>query len=137
MSLYENLADGIIDRDEYAKLKQNYAGRAAECEKQMDALKESIVQIKEQGGEHREWMMRFPQGEKCEKSESGTRRVSQSIRSVWVYKRPGGQESSACGRGSCLRDSAHFSKSGGRAKDMGNRRRAQWRRCYFSEKLQD
>ena len=59
MSLYENLADGIIDRDEYAKLKQNYAGRAAECEKQMDALKESIVQIKEQGGEHREWMMRF------------------------------------------------------------------------------
>lgn len=59
MSLYESLADGIIDRDEYAKLKQNYAGRAAECEKQMDALKESIVQIKEQGGEHREWMMRF------------------------------------------------------------------------------
>lgn len=59
------------------------------------------------------------------------------IRSLWVYKRPGGQESSACGRGSCLRDSAHFSKSGGRAKDMGNRRRAQWRRCYFSEKLQD
>ena len=59
MSLYENLADDIIDRDEYAKLKQNYAGRAAECEKQMDALKESIVQIKEQGGEHREWMMRF------------------------------------------------------------------------------
>ena len=59
MSLYENLADGIIDRDEYAKLKQNYAGRAAECEKQMDALKESIVQIKEQGGEHREWMKRF------------------------------------------------------------------------------
>ena len=59
MSLYENLADGIIDRDEYARLKQNYSGRAAECEKQMDALQESLVQIKEHGGEHREWMMQF------------------------------------------------------------------------------
>jgi deoxycytidylate deaminase len=59
MSLYENLADGIIDRDEYARFKQNYAGRAAECEKQMDALQESLVQIKEHGGEHREWMTRF------------------------------------------------------------------------------
>lgn len=59
MSLYENLADGIIDRDEYAKLKQNYAGRAAECEKQMDALQESLTQIKEHGGEHREWMTQF------------------------------------------------------------------------------
>lgn len=59
MSLYENLADGIIDRDEYARLKQNYAERAAECEKQMDALQESLLQIKEHGGEHREWMTRF------------------------------------------------------------------------------
>ena len=42
MSLYESLADGIIDRDEYARLKQNYAGRCAEC-----------------GGEHREWMAQF------------------------------------------------------------------------------
>ena len=33
MSLHESLADGIIDRDEYARLKQNYAGRCAECEK--------------------------------------------------------------------------------------------------------
>lgn len=59
MSLYKNLADGIIDRDEYAKLKQNYAGRSIECEKQMDALQESLVQIKEHGGEHREWMAQF------------------------------------------------------------------------------
>ncbi len=59
MSLYENLADGIIDRDEYARLKQNYLGRAAECEKQMDALQESLVQIKEHGGERREWMTQF------------------------------------------------------------------------------
>lgn len=59
MSLYESLADGIIDRDEYARLKQNYAGRCAECEKQMDALQETLTQIKEHGGEHREWMAQF------------------------------------------------------------------------------
>ena len=46
MSLYESLADGIIDRDEYARLKQNYAGRCAECEKQMDALQETLTQIR-------------------------------------------------------------------------------------------
>ena len=59
MSLYENLADGIIDRDEYARLKQNYAGRCAECEKQMETLQETITQIKEHGGKHREWMAQF------------------------------------------------------------------------------
>lgn len=59
MSLYENLADGIIDREEYARFKQSYTERTAECEKQMDALQESLVQIKEHGGEHREWMEQF------------------------------------------------------------------------------
>lgn len=59
MSLYENLADGIIDREEYARFKQSYTERAAECEKQMDALQVSLVQIKEHGGEHREWMAQF------------------------------------------------------------------------------
>ena len=59
MSLYESLADGIIDRDEYARLKQNYAGRCAECEKQMDALQETLTQIKEYGGGQREWMAQF------------------------------------------------------------------------------
>ena len=56
MSLYESLADGIIDRDEYARLKQNYAGRCAECEKQMDAVQETLTQIREHGGGHREWI---------------------------------------------------------------------------------
>ncbi len=50
---------GIIDRDEYARLKQNYAGRCAECEKQMDTLQETLTQIREHGGEHREWMAQF------------------------------------------------------------------------------
>ena len=32
MSLYENLTDGIIDREEYARLKQSFALRADETE---------------------------------------------------------------------------------------------------------
>ena len=76
MSLYENLADGIIDRDEYARFKQNYAGRAAECEKQMDALQESLVQIKEHGGEHREWMTRFRKHQN----------ITELERSILIYK---------------------------------------------------
>mgnify|MGYP001101182793 CR=1 FL=1 len=43
MSLYESLADGIIDREEYARLKQNYAGRSAEGEKQMDAAMKKLA----------------------------------------------------------------------------------------------
>lgn len=59
MSLYENLAYSIIDREEYARFKQSYTERAAECEKQMDALQETLVQVKDHGGEHREWMTQF------------------------------------------------------------------------------
>ena len=58
MSLYENLADGIIDRDEYSRLKQNFAARASEAEKQMDALQETLVSIREHGTET-DWMEQF------------------------------------------------------------------------------
>ena len=47
MSLYENLTDGIIDKDEYLRLKQSFTGRANEAEKQMDALQERIDKIKD------------------------------------------------------------------------------------------
>lgn len=46
LSLYENLADGIIDRAEYTRLKESFSQRAAEAEKQMDALRERIEVMK-------------------------------------------------------------------------------------------
>lgn len=52
MSLYENLTDGIIDREEYARLKQSFALRADETEKQMDALRESLTDIQNNGTEN-------------------------------------------------------------------------------------
>lgn len=58
MSLYENLADGIIDRDEYTRLKASFASRADEAEKQMDALRERLTEIQNNGTENG-WMSEF------------------------------------------------------------------------------
>ena len=52
MSLYENLADGIIDREEYTRLKASFTARADEAEKQMDALRETLTDIQNHGTEN-------------------------------------------------------------------------------------
>ena len=58
MSLYENLADGIIDREEYTRLKASFTARADEAEKQMDALRETLTEIQNHGTEN-VWMNEF------------------------------------------------------------------------------
>ena len=58
MSLYENLTDGVIDREEYARLKSSFTARADEAEKQMDALRESLSDIQSHGTEN-VWMNEF------------------------------------------------------------------------------
>ena len=58
MSLYENLADGIIDREEYTRLKASFTTRADEAEKQMDALREQLEDIHNHGTENA-WMDEF------------------------------------------------------------------------------
>ena len=58
MSLYENLTDGVIDREEYARLKASFTARADEAEKQMDALRESLSDIRSHGTEN-VWMNEF------------------------------------------------------------------------------
>lgn len=57
-SLYENLVGGIIDRAEYSRLKESFSFRAAETEKQMDALQETLTGIRERGTQN-EWMEEF------------------------------------------------------------------------------
>ena len=42
-SLYENLASGVIDRDEYMDLKKTYACRREEAESQAEAIREQIA----------------------------------------------------------------------------------------------
>lgn len=58
MSLYENLTDGIIDKAEYLRLKESFSQRAAETEKQMDALRERITKIRTQTTDM-SWMENF------------------------------------------------------------------------------
>lgn len=58
MSLYENLADGIIDREEYTRLKASFTASADEAEKQMDALREQLEDIHNHGTENA-WMNEF------------------------------------------------------------------------------
>lgn len=58
MSLYENLTDGIIDREEYARLKASFTARADETEKQMDVLREQLEDIHNHGTENA-WMNEF------------------------------------------------------------------------------
>lgn len=58
MSLYENLTDGIIDREEYTRLKASFTTRADEAEKQMDALREQLEDIHNHGTENA-WMNEF------------------------------------------------------------------------------
>lgn len=58
MSLYENLTEGIIDREEYTRLKASFIARADEAEKQMDALRENLKEIQNHGTENA-WMNEF------------------------------------------------------------------------------
>ena len=58
MSLYENLTDGIIDREEYTRLKASFTARADEAEKQMDALRGQLEDIHNHGTENA-WMNEF------------------------------------------------------------------------------
>lgn len=63
MSLYENLTDNIITRDEYARMKQTYAARAEELEKQLNALQDSISAAKEKGSSDTQWISEFKKHE--------------------------------------------------------------------------
>jgi len=58
-SLYENLADGIIDREEYQDFKKNYTRRRAEAEEQADAIREEMNQEMVDSFEGRGWMEQF------------------------------------------------------------------------------
>ncbi len=56
-TLYESLADGLIDRDEYQDLKKTYSRRRAEAEVQAEAIQEEMGREIEH--EDRGWMEQF------------------------------------------------------------------------------
>lgn len=54
-SLYENLTEGVIDREEYQGLKKNYTALLSEAEKQAEAIRTEIGHIMERGGEGKKY----------------------------------------------------------------------------------
>lgn len=58
-SLYENLADGILDQNEYLDLKKTYTQRREEAEQQAEILREEMG--RELASADNSWMERFRQ----------------------------------------------------------------------------
>lgn len=58
-SLYENLADGLLDKNEYLDYKKMYSRRREEAEKQTEAIREEIEREIAGSTESRGWMERF------------------------------------------------------------------------------
>ena len=58
-SLYESLADGVIDRDEYQDLKRTYSRRRAEAEEQAEAIQEEMSREMGNLSEGRDWIEQF------------------------------------------------------------------------------
>lgn len=58
-SLYESLADGVIDQTDYKDLKKTYSRRRAEAEEQAEAIQEEMSREKMNLSEGRGWMGQF------------------------------------------------------------------------------
>lgn len=58
-SLYENLADGIIDREDYKDLKAKYTRRRKDAEEQAESIREEMSQELAGSSENRAWMDQF------------------------------------------------------------------------------
>ena len=58
-SLYENLAEGLIDKNEYQKLKRKYTELLAETEKQTEKIRMEINDGTENDAENRKWIEQF------------------------------------------------------------------------------
>lgn len=58
-SLYENLADGIIDQEEYRELKRTYSRRRTNAEEQADGLRAEMAQAMNNSDNGCAWMDHF------------------------------------------------------------------------------
>ena len=58
-SLYENMVDGVITREEYHELKKNYSEFCSEAEKQAEGLQEEMVRTLESSVDGNGWMEQF------------------------------------------------------------------------------
>ena len=82
-SLYENLASGVIDRDEYMDLKKTYACRREEAESQAEAIRE---QIDDQNArfDNNDWIEQFRKHENL--TEMDRTAVVTLIEHILIYR---------------------------------------------------
>ena len=59
MSLYENLSDKIISKEEYLRLKERFGAQRDEAERQLLALQDSLQDIQDHGSSSLGWMNDF------------------------------------------------------------------------------
>jgi len=59
LSLYESLADGMIDQKEYQELKKTYSSRRTEVEEQAEAIQAEIEKELDSFSNQRGWMVQF------------------------------------------------------------------------------
>ena len=83
MSLYESLTDGIINKDEYKRLKQRYAEQSEEAEKQLLTLQEVLADIQEHGSTSLEWMNEFREHQNIASLDRET--VVALIERIFIY----------------------------------------------------
>ena len=84
LSLYESLADGIIDKKEYMSLKQNYTEKNEEIEKQMLKLQEILESIHTHGSASLGWMDEFRRHQNISALDRET--VTALIERILVYE---------------------------------------------------
>ncbi len=83
-SLYENLADGIIDREDYKDLKAKYTRRRKEAEEQAEGIREEMSQELAGSSENRAWMDQFRKHENI--SELDRSVVVMLIERIMLYQ---------------------------------------------------
>lgn len=83
-SLYENLADGIIDREDYKDLKAKYTRRRKEAEEQAESIREEMSQELAGSSENRTWMDQFRKHENI--SELDRSVVVMLIERIMLYQ---------------------------------------------------
>lgn len=83
-SLYENMVDGIITREEYHELKKNYTELRAEAEAQVEGLQEEMVRALENSADGNVWMEQFKKYRNITKLDRTA--VVSLIDRIFIYK---------------------------------------------------
>lgn len=83
-SLYENLADGLIDRSEYQNLKKNYTNRRAHAEEQADAIRAEMEQELNNSDQGLGWVEQFRRHQNIEALDRSI--VVQLIERILIFR---------------------------------------------------